>query len=164
MLSGVLALWLAGAPTAAAEGREVDVHRLWDRRCAECHSHAGDFARKYLHVEDDRLVGRHPVRDVRKFLDKHYPPGDQVDAVYRMLKAQAATIPRFAAECGGCHGRAADFARESLVMREDQLHARAAGLPLAEFLASHRGLDASDVEFFTVLLERVEAEVNGRAD
>ncbi len=160
MIEVLLAAWL-GSASGVAEAREVDVHRLWDRRCAECHDHAGEFARKYLHVEDDRLVGRHPVRDVRLFLDKHYPPGDQVDAVYSMLKAQATTFPRFAEECGQCHGRAAEFARESLSRRDGELHVREAQQSLAAFLSGHRELDDAGAEFFTALLDRVEREVNG---
>ncbi len=160
MIEVLLTAWL-GSAVLAAETREVDVHRLWERRCAECHDHAGEFARKYLHVEDDRLVGRHPVRDVRLFLDKHYPPGDQVDAVYSMLKAQATTFPRFAAECGQCHGRAADFARASLSRRDGHLYARESEQPVAAFLSAHRDLDAAGVEFFSALLDRVEREVNG---
>jgi hypothetical protein len=42
----VLIATLLAIPAARASG--IDLHWLWDDRCATCHGHAGDFARKFL--------------------------------------------------------------------------------------------------------------------
>ncbi len=136
----------------------ADLHRIWESRCEECHGHAGDFARKYLGVEDGKLVGRHPVRDVRQFLEHHYPPGGEVGRVYAMLLAQVSNAPRFRESCGQCHGRAADFVRESLVLQDGVLTGRDSGQSAAKFLPGHRGLDPEDAAFFNSLFERVASE------
>ena len=149
-----LAVW---TPATAS-----DLHRMWDSRCAECHSHSADFARKYLKLEDGKLIGRHPVRDVRIFLGKHYPPGNAVERIYAMLKAQVETEPRFAEECADCHERAAILVRESILRKQDKLWLKQSGEPLHEFLPGHQGLTNEDMDFYLALFSRVEQEVFGK--
>src|SRR5690606_5350098 len=74
----------------------VDLHRLWDGRCAECHGHSAEFARSLLTVNEGRLAGRHHRDDLATFLHNHYLAGSHVDEVYAMLLAQVVTPPRFA--------------------------------------------------------------------
>jgi hypothetical protein len=61
--------WLIAAvltvPAQAATG--VDLHRMWDDRCFECHGHAAEFARRSLSVFDGQLQGRHHVDDLSRF-------------------------------------------------------------------------------------------------
>ncbi len=140
----------------------VDLHRLWDGRCAECHGHSAEFARSLLTVNEGRLAGRHHRDDLATFLHNHYLAGSHVDEVYAMLLAQVVTPPRFAEECRTCHGSAADFARDSLVFRDGVLHGRASGEPVRAFLAGHRGLEDADAEFFAEMLDRVAREVGMR--
>ncbi|MCB1914862.1 MAG: hypothetical protein KDG52_03970 [Rhodocyclaceae bacterium] len=148
---------LVAGPTAIAGG--LDLHWLWDDRCAECHGHAGDFARRLERV-DGELKVRHPIGDMREFLRHHYPVGHEVDALYRMLKAQAVTPPRFQAECQPCHGSAAAFARRRLALRGDEVVLAAGGRPLATALRDHGVIDTDDVPFFRAVLERVAREVH----
>ena len=99
-------------PTGNAGG--IDLHRLWENHCGDCHGHAGPFARKYLTVSEGVLQGRHHVDDLRQFMQNHYVVENEVDAVFNMLLAQAATPPRFMEECSNCHDTAADFVRDTL--------------------------------------------------
>ena len=145
-------------PLADAAG--ADLHRLWDNRCAECHGHAGDFARQFLSNNNGQLQGRHHVHDLRRFMQNHYLPASEVDGVYKMLLAQANIKPRFKEECSICHQSAASFVRESLTLRDGQLYSRKSGSPVRPFLESHRALSPEDVEFYLKLLTRVAGEVS----
>jgi mono/diheme cytochrome c family protein len=154
------ALWLiATLATPAFAGAGMDLHKLWDDRCFECHGHAGDFARKYLSVTGGELQGRHHVDDLRRFLGNHYLGNHEVDAVYDMLLAQASRQARFKNECSGCHGVAATFVRNSLDLYEGVVYGRDSSLPIRMFLAYHRGLSPADVDFYVELLTRVAREI-----
>jgi hypothetical protein len=156
-LSIVLVTAVLVIPVVEAFG--LDLHWLWDDRCAACHGHSGDFARKFLNVSSGELRGRHHVYDLRRFLRNHYLPGSEVDAVYDMLRAQAASQARFKNECGNCHETAAKVVRDTLVLRDGVLYSRAYGRPVRGFLDYHRNLEPGDVDFFMKLLMRVAHEV-----
>ena len=155
-LSYILLLLLI-QPEAGAR----DTHALWDDRCEECHGHAGEFARKFLWVFDDQLQGQHHVKDLRLFMRNHYIPQHEIEAVYNMLLAQANTPARFKSECKSCHDSASAFIRKSIFAKAGELTGAKSGIPVREFLATHRELTQDDVEFFTKLLTRVAAEVYG---
>ena len=89
----------------------------------------------------------------------HYTQNTEIDAVYEMLLAQALTKPRFKQECGNCHGSAASFVRQSMVLQGKVLLSRKSGQPVRNFLQQHRQLDATDINFFMSLLDRVAGEV-----
>ena len=150
LIASSLSAWTAG----------VDLHRSWDDRCAECHGHAGEFARKHLRVHDGVLVGHHERRDLRQFMQNHYAAGADIEAIYEMLLAQASTEARFKSECGGCHAKASDLVRTNVLRRDGMLFGRSSGKPLAMLLRGHGGLREVDVPFFVQLLDRIEAEVN----
>jgi len=145
--------------TPVVETAGLDLHWLWDDRCAECHGHAGEFSRKFLSISNRELQGRHHVHDLRRFLHNHYLINSEVDAVYDMLLAQANTRPRFKNECSSCHQSASSFVRESLHIRDGRLYNRDSDQLVQRFLKHHRSLDAKDIEFFTQLLMRVAHEV-----
>jgi hypothetical protein len=144
-------------PAVGASG--LDLHWLWDDRCADCHGHAGDFARNFLDVSNGELLGRHHVHDLRRFLHNHYLAGSEVDAVYAMLFAQANNQARFRDECSSCHENAARFVRNTLVLRDGVLYSRASGQPVRDFLDRHRNLEPADIDFFTKTLMRVAREI-----
>lgn len=156
-LIGVL-LTIAGTLPAAAAG--VNLHWLWDNKCEECHGHSADFARKNLEATDGTLAGPHHAEDMKLFLENHYLKGQDVDGIYEMLLAQAATPPRFAEECRNCHDTASAFVRESVTMQDGVLVGRETGTPLTDFLTRHRKLNAEDIDFYTTLLERVYREIH----
>jgi len=139
----------------------TDIHWLWDDRCAECHGHSAEFARKFLRISENRLQGQHEFRDLRLFLGNHYTPRHNVTAIYDMLLAQSKTPPRYRDECRACHGGAAAFIRAAIVLHDGALLSRATNQPINAFMQSHRGLEADDIEFFVELLNRVAAEVYG---
>jgi hypothetical protein len=145
--------------TGKAGASGVDLHWLWDNQCAECHGHSSEFAHKFLTLSDGRLQGNHRDRSLRLFLGNHYTSNTEVDAVYQMLRAQVLTKPRFRQECGNCHGSAAAFVRQSLVLRDEVLFSRESGQPTQAFLSQHRNLGADDVDFYLSLLNRIAREV-----
>jgi hypothetical protein len=156
---GLIACALAVlAPASGAAG--ADLHRLWDERCADCHGHAGDLARRHPVLIDGTLKGRSIERDLHQFLANHYPGDADVDDIHAMLLAQAGSEPRFREQCGGCHGPAADLARTALLRRDDVLYARTSNRRLDLFLLAHKGLGEPEVPFFVHLLEHVEREIH----
>ena len=153
VLIGVLLL------TSKAGASGIDLHWMWDNRCAECHGHSAEFARKFLQVKNDRLQGRHHVEDFRLFLRNHYVSTNEADAVYEMLLAQVRTQPRFKLECGNCHGQASTFVRSTMLLQNGVLLSRESKQPIRRFMDHHRGLQADDIDFFVNLLTRVADEV-----
>ena len=145
------------SPMAGAAG--IDLHWLWDDRCAECHGHSGNFSRMFLNDSNGELQGRHHVNDLRQFMQNHYLIDSEVDAVYNMLLAQTGSDARFKKACSSCHISAVNLVRNSLVLRESQLFGRESGRPVHLFLNNHMGLSPDDVNFFTNLLRRVANEV-----
>jgi len=152
----LLMLLLLGSEVEAAG---LDLHWLWDNRCAECHGHSGEFARRFLQVDGKQLQGRHHVQGLRLFLGNHYLLTSEIDAVYEMLLAQASTRPRFRQECGNCHGDAAAFVRRSMKIESGDLVSRKLKQSVHGFMESHRALQPDDIEFFVSLLRRVANEV-----
>jgi hypothetical protein len=151
-LAGMLAV-----PSALA----VDLHRFWDQRCGGCHGHAGDFARRYLKVEDGRLIGRHHTDNLRLFLGQHEMSGALAGEIYAMLLAQASTPPIYQQRCQGCHQSAAELARSSLTASGDKVLTRQSGQPLADFLPKHARLRPEEISVIVASLVRVYHEVHG---
>lgn len=140
----------------------LDLHDYWDRHCAECHGHSGQFARRFLTAEDGKLQGRHYVENLAVFLRRHYLDVDLVEPISAMLLAQVSSEPRFQRECGRCHETAASLARETLTLRDGVLISRATGHPASAFLSNHARIKPEDVSFFVDVLTRVTREVEGR--
>lgn len=136
-----------------------DLHKFWDKNCSECHGHSADFARKFLKVVDGKLQGPLHKESFQLFLHNHYLVKNQESAVYEMLLVETETPPRFKNECSSCHKKAAEFIRESLVLRDGKIYSKKLDSPVSEFLESHRGLKTDDVEFFMTLFTRVAHEV-----
>lgn len=142
-----------GAPLAA-----TDLHAYWDQRCAGCHGHAGDFSRRFLRVEDGKLLGWHQKERLPQFLRNHYAADEYADAIYAMLLAQRRQQPIYREKCAGCHQSAADLVRASIVVRDGRLTTRRSQRDLAEFLGLHGGLAAGQVPELLESLERVMRE------
>lgn len=147
-------------PVSKGLASGIDLHWLWDNQCAECHGHSAEFARKFLKVTNGQLQGSHHVQGLRNFMRSHYTSNNEVDAVYEMLLAQALTEPRFKQECSNCHGSAASFVRQSVVLQSEDLLSRKSRQPIRKFLQQHRQLDTNDVNFFMSLLYRLAREVD----
>ena len=139
-MTRVAALLLALTAVGAAA---ADLHAYWDGRCGSCHGDSATFARSTLALRDGRLVGRHHVDDLPRFVRQHGLPEPLVEPVLAMLAAQVATPPLYARSCSGCHGVAADFARQALVLGDGRLLDRRSGAAVAEVLKRHGGLDES---------------------
>lgn len=155
--AALLGAAVAAAPPARAE--PLDLHDHWDQRCSGCHGHAGDFARRWLSVEQGRLLGHHHRDDLATFLRNHYLADDLVAPVMAMLAAQAGSDPLFKARCSRCHGSAAEFARQSLEWRDGALFGRASGKTVADYLATHGALAPAERAAMVDTLTRVRREV-----
>lgn len=53
---GALMVLLVFASLSSSAPAEVDLHDYWDQRCSYCHGHSGEFARRFLHVDNLRRV------------------------------------------------------------------------------------------------------------
>ena len=144
---------------AAISADDIDLHRLWDDRCFECHGHAAEFARRFLNVSQDELQGRHHVHSLRIFLSNHYLGESDVDAVYSMLFVQASSQARFRDKCSRCHDTAAKFVRETLEFEGGTLVGRESKQPVARLLESHKDIESEEIAFFAAVLTRVAHEV-----
>ncbi len=151
----IAVLWVA--PTTSALG--IDLHKMWDDRCSTCHGHSGDFSRKFLSVAKGELQGLHHTQGIRQFLRNHYLSGEEVNAVYDMLLAQAKTQAKFKNQCTKCHESAAQLVRDTQVIEEGEIYSRASGRATREFLQSHRNLNAEDISFYHELLMRIAREI-----
>ena len=140
---------------------DIDLHWLWDDRCASCHGHSSEFANKFLSVSPDgQLQGQHYVDDLHLFLQNHYLTDQLVNDVSAMLLAQLSHPARFKKECAACHESAANFVREKLRFQNKVLQIKESGESVKSFLEKHRRLSDEDIEFYTTLLYRVAKEVN----
>lgn len=156
----ILAMLLGCGPAAPVSA--ADLHAFWDDRCAECHRHAGEFARNHLKVQDGRLVGRKASRDICDFIAKHGAGETLAGPICAMLTAQAQTRSLFKDTCGGCHGTAADLARGHLAATKDgTLMGKSNGREIGPFLSSHGGLAAGEIPLVVEALNRVYREVGG---
>lgn len=159
--AGILLVLSSIVSFSAGSADGIDIHRLWDDRCIECHGHAAQFSRQALTVSDGELQGRHHTDDLRIFMQSHYLNMElnEVDLFYNMLLAQASTEPRFEQQCSDCHGSVADFVRESLELCNGVVCRSDSGRPVRSFLDSHRNLEQEEVDFYMDLLTRVAHEV-----
>ena len=140
----------------------VDLHKLWENRCSDCHGHSSELARNHLTVEDGKLQGSRPERDLHGFLQQHYLQNSgEIDAVYDMLRAQASTQAQFKERCSACHNSAAQLMRDAPLLHQDgQSLLPGTQKPLPDFMQQHVKLSPEQVQFFVELLERLDREVN----
>jgi hypothetical protein len=138
----------------SSDAASVDLHRLFEERCAGCHGHAGDFARETFTVVDGGLRGRHT--DLRAFLKRHQgqQTDEEVEGIYALFLKQVQEGGRFKNQCGMCHQKATRLARKSLIVVDGELRGRYTGNTIRTFLLDHGRLDAQEAAFFyDVLLE-----------
>lgn len=157
-LVALLIAFLA-APQSPAAPAGIDLHNYWEQRCESCHGHAGEFARRFLSVEGGRLRGVHHRTDLHVFLRNHYLNDDLIAPVTAMLIAQVTNPPLFSEKCASCHGRAADFARKSLVIKDGVLVGSTSGQKVSDYLTKHGGLAPNEIPTVVASLTRVRMEV-----
>lgn len=158
VLIGYILLLCTLTTTCLGASDRVDLHALWDDRCAECHGHSGDFARRFLQISDGRLQGRHHVDNLQLFISQHYSTAAQAAPIYAMLQAQTATPPLFRQHCSKCHDSAASLVRSTAILRDGVLLSRHSRQPMHQFLSSHRKLSVEEIDFYDRLLTRVATE------
>lgn len=157
LVAALLLLFAGLLRPVAAES--VDLHAYWDGRCRQCHGDAGAFARRTLRVEGGRLLGVHQGAQLERFLRNHYLADEMVAPVTAMLAAQVVTPPLFKQHCAGCHGTAAELARQSLALRAGTPVGKRSGRAVQDSLRSHGGLAATQVPEMVKTLTRVLGEV-----
>lgn len=162
ILIGCILLLCSFSTISLGATEQVDLHALWDDRCSECHGHSADFARRFLHISDGRLQGRHHVDNLQLFISRHYSTPPQAAAIYAMLQAQVATPPLFRQQCSRCHASAASLVRSTAILRDGVLFSISSGKPVQQFLSSHRNLSEEEIDFYHRLLTRVATETGER--
>jgi hypothetical protein len=145
----------------AAAAQDLDLHALFEARCARCHGHAGAFARAKLAIVAGDLVGRESGRPVTAFLPTHFgrPSPAEVTGLRDMLARQVAAGGLFAEHCVLCHVRARDLVRESLLLVDGRLVGRYSGRAIADFLEVHGRLAPAERP---VVLESLREIAAGR--
>lgn len=136
-----------------AGSRSADA--MWDSRCEECHGDSKRFAGKYLWDIDGKLQGQHHIDNLDLFLNNHYLPDHEIDAIANMLLARANSTKRFKTECGDCHGDARGFVEKSVWVRGSNITGKESGKDISETLPAHMDLRSEDITFYRKLFARV---------
>lgn len=129
--------------------------KSWDNLCEECHGDYAAFSGKYMWVIKGRLEGQHHKADLPLFLQNHYIPDHEIEAVSDLLAVHANSPLRFDNECGSCHGELDVFMEKSIWVRGESMTAMGVGMEVEEFLKSHQELAEKDVEFYMKLFTRM---------
>lgn len=158
---GGAALLCAITVLAAGSASALDLHRYWDDRCAECHGHSATFARQRLSVADGKLIGTSHRTGLDVFLANHHTNAELAPRLIAMLAAQATTAPVYAAKCAGCHETAAQLARQSLMLKGEDVVIKTSGRPVADLLKRHGKLTPAEAAAMVETLKRVVREVGG---
>jgi hypothetical protein len=153
----------AFATSGVAITADRDLHDYWDARCASCHGHAAQFARKFLSVENGKLVGTHHRENLDIFLRTHHLTPDLYAPTIAMLTAQVQSEPLFKQRCSGCHATAAEFARKSLEIKNGTLYGKKSMMPVTEFLKNHFDPPPDEVRDIVETLTRVLGEVRTKS-
>ncbi len=146
----LLLLCLVPAAVAAE-----DFHELFERRCAACHGHAGDFARETLVIVGGELRGRKSGRPVRAYLATHRGGLDTETAALftEVLFRQVESGGLFQDLCAICHVRARDLVQARLVIADGRLLGRYSGADMGDFLQGHgRATDEEAQRLYEALL------------
>ena len=151
-VSLLLLLFCLG-PSAA--GSAEDFHELFERRCAACHGHAGDFAREALAIVGGELRGRTSGRPVEAFLITHRGGLDRETAALftEVLFRQVESGGLFQTLCAICHVRARDLVQARLIVADGRLLGRYSGADMGAFLRGHgRATDEEAARLYDALL------------
>ena len=151
LIAGFIVFWLAATFNADARPPE----KSWDNLCEECHGEHAEFSLKYMWVVDGRLEGQHHKTNLPLFLQNHYIPDHEIEAMSNMLASNANSPLRFDNECGSCHGELAVFMEKSIWVRGESMTAMSVGMEVDEFLKTHQELGEKDVEFYMKLFTRM---------
>jgi len=143
--------------TTGAAAQSDDPHRIYEQRCAGCHTpHAGDFAQESLLEQDGRLLGRESGRDLRGFLEAGHGKLEpaEIDTIVEQLGAILQRGALFQRKCRICHDRARELARLQLIVKDDILRGRYSEREIADFLRDHGRLTEEEVPIVVEMLTR----------
>ncbi|MEQ1716350.1 MAG: hypothetical protein ABL907_10265 [Hyphomicrobium sp.] len=154
-LASVIAVSLAMLHGFAARAADafVDAHTLYEKQCGACHTeHAADLSRQKFSIVSEQLQVSRTGVPVENLLRDHH--GVRLDDAQQAALGQLFTLGLkwagvFQHRCVLCHGKAVTFAREKLVLEDDQLIIRGSRIDVAGFLATHG--DATPKEIETLL-------------
>lgn len=147
---------LAGLAAAPAVAQQADLHALFETRCAQCHGHAGDFARASLTLGPEGVTGRRG-RPLPGFLARHGGgvSAAEADALVAMFARQIAAGPVYRNRCTICHDRAYEFARLKLILHDGALFGRYSGREIGPFLDGHARLTTAEAAAMTDALTEI---------
>lgn len=158
MRAGLGGVLLAAALAHGAPG--ADFHRIFEERCASCHGHAGEFVRGALTERDGTLESLRTGRPVSEILTSHAGglEPDKVALFVEVFTAQLRSGGFYRERCDICHGRAREFARLRLIVREGRLTGRYSGRDIEAFLPGHARMTAEEARR---MLEALTAILSG---
>lgn len=140
-------LMLATTNWSALQAQTIDPHRVYEQRCARCHTdHAGAFARESLRQDEDRIVGRKSGRALQAFLTAGHGRAEaaEVEVLVDHLTAILHRDALFQRKCRFCHSQSLGLARGKLILREGRLTGRYTGCDITDFLGYHGRLTADE--------------------
>ena len=137
----LLAWALSMAAWTPARATEADPHKVYEVKCQGCHfEHGADLARLRLKLDKGVLTVSRTGQSLDRVLARHHgvalQPAEQ-QALGRMFTNGIAWAGTFQHRCASCHGKAVEFARDSLALRDGQLVAKRTGGDVAEILGRH---------------------------
>lgn len=132
-----------------------EAQAIWDSRCEECHGDNARFAGKYLWNIEGKLQGQHHIDNLSLFMRQHYIPDHEIETIRDMLLVKSNSSARFKAECGECHGDVAEFVEKSIWVRGIDVTGMETGGDISQFLPTHQGLRAEDINFYRKLFARI---------
>ena len=110
---------------------------------------------KYLWDIDGQLQGQHHIDNLSLFMENHYIPDHEIEAISSMLLSQANSPLRFKTECSSCHGEVKDFIENSLWVSRGGITGMQTGMDIGDFLPTHQELQPEDVSFYQKLFARI---------
>ncbi len=151
-----MAVFLAAVWGSLGVAADVDPHRVYEAKCRSCHfEHGADMARLKFKEGKDGLVVHRTGQPVSQLLRSHH--GVKLDtaemaAVLGLFSNGLRWGGVFQRRCSGCHGRADEFARTNLEIRDAKVQARRDGKDVATLLAGHGEATADEVRILMEML------------
>ena len=147
------AIGAAAACFAQVAPSLVDAHIIFEQSCMKCHSlHGADLARQMLKLDAGQLKIARTNAPLTVALKRHHGvklSEAEVAALAGLFTAGIQHKGAFQHRCALCHGRAVDFAREKLTIKDGALQTRSSGTDVATFLRSHQ--EATPEEITSIL-------------
>ena len=151
------ALLMTAMGQSAVQAQTIDPHRVYEERCARCHSaHAGNFAWESLRRDDGRIVGQRSGRPLQPFLAAGHGrlQAAEIEVLMEQLTLILERDALYRHKCRSCHDRSVELARLELIVKEGVLTGRYTDRNIEGFLGYHGRLTEEEVPTMVDVLTR----------